>query len=126
MSHAGVIGPLRLKRQDAAVVARIIEERTSQAVLDGTPLAKLGGFGRKLSAATKRRRASGSELGVWNIEREEAVAGFHYLALFTHPKVPGSFLSEAESISVREVALAIAAQLLARRGPKRLTRAEIE
>src|SRR6266508_1304348 len=63
---------------------------------------------------------------LWTVERDEALAGFHYLALFSHPLVPHTFLAIDEERAVRDVALTLAMRLLARKGARRLDRAAVE
>jgi hypothetical protein len=126
MSRQGDIGRLRLVPAHAAVVGALIEARVSVPDVQDTPLEPLPGLGRKLRAAARRRRTAGLDLDIWNVERTEALAGFHYLVSFSLPNVPESFLTADERLAVREVALAIAQVLLARRGPRRLDRTEIE
>ena len=115
-----------MSRQYAATVGALIEARTSRHDLKGTPLAALPEFGRKLRAAANRKRTSGDPIALWTVERTEAPAGFRYLTLFTHPLVPESFLTTDELTAVREVTLALATALLARKGAKRLDHAAVE
>ena len=67
MSRKGVVGSLRLNRKYAAIAAAVIEERTEGIDLERTPFAALPAFGRKLRAALKRRRASATEIVMWNL-----------------------------------------------------------
>jgi len=126
MSRQGVVAPLRVSRQHAAIVGGLIEARTAAHRLDCTPFATLPAFGRKFRDAAKRRRKSGGRITIWTVQRDEALAGFHYLALFSHPLVPESFLTTDEGHMVREVTLALASALLARKGAKKLDRAAVE
>src|SRR5258706_16174436 len=105
MSRQGAVGPLRLRPYHAATVGALIEARTAQTSLDNTPLVRLPEFGRKLRAAAKRKRKPGSRLTIWDLDRDTALAGFNYLALFAHPSVPESFLAEDDAEAVREVTL---------------------
>jgi hypothetical protein len=86
----------------------------------------LPSLGRKLCEAAKRNRGLASPITLWTVERNEALAGFHYLSLFTHPAVPENLLTPGEAGAVREVALALATALLAHKGPKKLDREEVE
>jgi hypothetical protein len=65
-------------------------------------------------------------IAVWTIRRAEANAAFFYLTLFTRPDLPEGFLSINETVAVREIALALAAILSARRGVKRLGRTAVD
>jgi hypothetical protein len=127
MSSKGAVGPLQVSAQDAAIIAAIIEARVAPhaARLDATPLASLPAFGRKLGAAAKRKRRSRALIGVWNLQRLEALAGFYYLALFTLPDAD-AFLTAKEISAVHEILLALATALAARRGKRRLTRREAD
>ena len=126
VSRRGVVGPLQLRLHHTATVGALIKARTADHDLTDTPLAALPILSRKLSAAAKRNRRFPDPITLWAIERGEALAGFHYLSLFTNPTVPKNFLTTEEADAVREVALALVTALLARRGAKKLDRAAVE
>lgn len=126
MSRQGVVGPLRVNRRHAAIVGALIEARTAASSLQGTALEPLLGLGRKLCAAARRSRTSSVWIAIWAVERGEALAGSHYLGLFSHPDVPETFLTADEAHAVGEVALTLAAAVLARKGAKKLDRAAVE
>jgi hypothetical protein len=117
---------LRIDRTHAALVGALISERVPAGVLHGTRLAALPSFGQALLAAARRRRTPSGHLAIWTIGRPAALAGFHYLALFSHPSVPQNFLTTDEAIAVRNISLALAVALGTRSGAKKLTRAEAE
>jgi hypothetical protein len=110
------------------MVAALIEARITPYAerLKGTRLAALPMFARRLSAAAMRKRRPGGSITVWTMSKVEALAGFHYLTLFSHPDVPESFLSAAEVEAVREIALSLTQALLARPGKNKLTREAAE
>lgn len=120
------LGALRLDREDAGRVGELIELRTKDRNVVATPLAALPAFGRRLSRAAARRRRPGATLAIWDVPRGEALAGFHYLALFDWPAVPESFLDDTERAAVGRVLRALGAALTAKRGRKRLTRQQAE
>ena len=115
-----------LSRESAATVGALIVARTAGSDLTDTPLAALPTLGRRLSASAKRNRGLPSPITLWTVERSEALAGFRYLSLFTHPAVPGNLLTPDDACAVGDVALALARALLARKGPKKLDREEVD
>ena len=104
----------------------MIVARTAVSDLTDTPLFALPSLGRKLCAAAKREWAVSDPITLWAIKRSEALAGFHYLSLFTHPSVPKNFLTTDEAHAVFEVALALATELITRKGRKKLDRSEVD
>src|SRR5262245_24187155 len=109
MTRKGVVGPLTVKRGDAAIAAATTLERTEGVDLEGTPFVALPEFGRKISNALKRklRNPKANEIKLWTVNREEAEAGYTYLMLFSHEDIPPDFLTYEEMDAVNNVALSI-------------------
>jgi hypothetical protein len=123
VSRKGVIGPVRVSRKSAAVVGTLLKFQLASDNLEDTPLALLPSFAQKLRDGAVRKRASEN---LWTLTRAEALAGFHYLALYRRQDVPANTLTPLAMHAVREVVLALMDALVARRGPERLGRAAVE
>ena len=121
MSRQGEVGPLRIERAHAELVGALVETRTAPYDLKSTPLSALPQFGRKLSAAARRKRKPGQPFAIWTMRKVEAWAGFHYLALFELPAAAG-FLTLEEGSAVHQVRLAVAIAIGTKPGPRQLDR----
>ena len=120
--------PVRMDRQHASLVAAAFRAaRLDEDELDDTALWDLPAFADKLEAAAERRRVTDRHDGsiAVYLTRSEALAGFHYVVLFSHPDVPEASFTTAE----RQAALASPERhrvLVAARGVKRLDCAQVE
>lgn len=128
MSRRADLAPFRVGGHVAAIVGALIDVRVGPHVgwLTGTPLGDLPAFGRKVRGAVTRKRKATDLLTLWMMPKSQAEAGFFYLSLFSHPLVPESFLTAEESGAVREMVIALADALLAKRGQRRLSREAAE
>lgn len=105
LSLKGVVGPIVLDAEDAAVAAEVIAAQTVGMDLRRTPLEALPAFGRKLERALKRRRRT-AKLKLWTVTMQEAEAAFQYLFAFSHADAPQVLPNEAMD-AVHNVALDI-------------------
>jgi hypothetical protein len=116
-----------ISRKAAEDVGRIVVQRAKRLQLDHTPLQLLPIAGKKLLSASRRIRDDLESITVYSINKAEATALFHFLALFFHPENEfKNLLTESETKKVREVVLSIAAQLLAKPGINRQSRSDDE
>lgn len=125
----GAAVQIRMQQRHAAFVGSLIERQLANDDIRDTPLSLLPAFAQRLSRVAARRRGTERPdvlLTVRTLTRGEAFAGFHYLSLFFHPDVPVDTLTRHDAQAVREVMFALAAGLLARRGPNKLDRVAVE
>jgi hypothetical protein len=144
MTQRGVLSPLTVSREAASIVGDLIEvrmlhpdwqarihrirddARSSAALRPVHSLTHLPTFGNKLRAAAHRRRRDNGSAAITlhSLPRDEATAGFHFLALLSHPDAPA--LKDHESSAVRDIAVELARSLQAKPGARPLSREEAE